>query len=51
MFDRKVGDEVANNILELYKCVIGKGKMMNGQINKCFACGVICWLKHGTKLD
>jgi hypothetical protein len=24
---------------------------MNGQINKCFAHGVVSWLKHGTKFD
>jgi hypothetical protein len=23
----------------------------NGQINKCFACGVVFWLKRGTKFN
>jgi hypothetical protein len=31
--------------------MIGKWKVTNGQINKCFARGVVSWLKHGTKLD
>jgi hypothetical protein len=49
--DRKVGAEVTKSVLELYKCMIGKQKVKNGQINKCFACGVVSWLKHGTELD
>jgi len=49
--DTKVNAKVAKNVLELYKCMIGKRKVMNGQSNKCFACGVVSWLKHGTKLD
>ncbi len=31
--------------------MIGKWKMTNGQINKCFARRVVSWLKHGTKLN
>jgi hypothetical protein len=50
-YDKKVGAKVAKNVLELYKHVTRKWKVTNGQINKCFACGVISWLKHGTKLD
>jgi hypothetical protein len=50
-YDKKVGAKVAKNIFDLYKCMIGKWKVTNGQINTCFARGVVSWLKHGTKLD
>jgi hypothetical protein len=50
-YNKKVGAKVAKSILELYKHMIGKWKVTNGQINKCFARGVVSWLKHGTKLD
>jgi len=31
--------------------MIGKWKVTSGQINKCFAHGVVSWLKHGTKFN
>ncbi len=31
--------------------MIGKRKVTNGKINKCFACGVVSWLKRGTKFN
>ncbi len=35
---------MVQSIFELYKRVMGKYKVANGQINKGFAQGVICWM-------
>jgi hypothetical protein len=51
MYNKKVGAGIAKHVLELYKRVTRKRKVTNGQINKCFACGVVSWLKYGTKLN
>ncbi len=49
-YDKKVYAPVVQSIFELYKKVTGKHKVTNGQINKGFAQGVICWM-NGDNLD
>ncbi|CAM6085331.1 unnamed protein product [Calypogeia fissa] len=49
-YDRKPEPEIVGKILELYKRVIGKTKVLNNQINLAFARGVVAWI-NGAKLD
>ncbi len=49
-YDTKVFAPMVQSIFELYRKVTRKHKVTNGQVNKGFAQGAICWM-NGDNLD
>jgi hypothetical protein len=47
-YDRKPDQQIVANILELYKRVTGKSRVVNNQLNLTFARGIVAWLKGAT---